>query len=167
MKIELKGIKFYQSMSDETNCFEGYLYVDGKKCGYVRNDGRGGNTFISPIDVKTRDLFNECEKYCKSLPKYKLTFDNEDHYYDNNIEYVVDDLFEKWLEEKETKKLEKKMVNHIMWGIPNGYSYTSVKFIKPLNQIDRSLLQKYLDKYKKEFKEGEKFLNTNLVGFDL
>ena len=84
-----------------------------------------------------------------------------------NLEYYVDDLFEEWLKQKEQKKLEKKMVDSLMWGIPNGYSYRFVKFKKPLNQIDRTLLQSYIDKYKREFKENEVFLNTNLEGFNL
>lgn len=42
MNIELKNIKIHQDMSDETNCFSATIYVDGKKAGTVRNDGRGG-----------------------------------------------------------------------------------------------------------------------------
>jgi hypothetical protein len=85
----------------------------------------------------------------------------------SNLEHVVDDLFEKWLTDKELKKFEKKMINHIMWGVPNGSSHYHVKFLKPLNQIDREILQKFLNKYKKDFKTGEQFLNTNLEGFIL
>ncbi len=31
-------------MSEETNCFVADLYINGKKIGYVKNDGRGGCT---------------------------------------------------------------------------------------------------------------------------
>jgi hypothetical protein len=54
------------------------------------------------------------------------------------------------------------MVDTVMWGIPNGHSYTQVKFKVPLAQIPTEKLQGYLDKYKKDFDKDEKFLNTNL-----
>ena len=43
MKIELKSIKFYSSMSEETFCYEGVVWVDGQKIGRVSNDGHGGS----------------------------------------------------------------------------------------------------------------------------
>ena len=41
MKITLKNVKHYESMSEETDCFEASLYVDGKKVGRVSNRGTG------------------------------------------------------------------------------------------------------------------------------
>ena len=41
MKIEVKGIKYFSSMSDETNCFQATLYVDGKKVATCENQGCG------------------------------------------------------------------------------------------------------------------------------
>ena len=84
-----------------------------------------------------------------------------------NLEHKVDELFEEWLKQKETKKFEKKMVNSLLWGVPNGQTYHQVKFKVPLNQIPRERLQQFIDKYKEEFQEGEVFLNTNLEGFNL
>jgi len=54
------------------------------------------------------------------------------------------------------------MVNTVMWGVPNGHSYTQVKFKVPLSQIPLAQLQGYIDKYKNDFKDGQVFLNTNL-----
>ncbi len=42
MKIELKAIRYFSSMSEETNCYEAGLYVDGRKIGRVSNRGTGG-----------------------------------------------------------------------------------------------------------------------------
>jgi len=39
MKVELKNVKFSEHMSEETNAFTADVYVDGKKCGYAKNDG--------------------------------------------------------------------------------------------------------------------------------
>ncbi|PYF74634.1 hypothetical protein [Pedobacter nutrimenti] len=45
MKIELKNIKYFDALSEETTLFNANLYIDGKKAGIVKNDGRGGSTF--------------------------------------------------------------------------------------------------------------------------
>lgn len=167
MKIELKNVKFSEHLSEETNAFTANLYVNGKKCGYVRNDGCGGDTMVQNYDGTTRNLFHECEEYCKTLPPRTYKFNGKTHEYPANIENFVDDLFEDWLKQKELKKLEKKMVDSLLWGVPNGSSYHQIKFKIPLTQIDRVKLQGYINKYKGEFKENEIFLNTNLQGFDL
>lgn len=168
MKIEIKNVSFNERMSEETNAFVADVYVNGKKCGYAKNDGRGGSTFVNPYGGKYRDLFVEGERYCESLPDVVYNPEGMKPFsVKSNMENVVDELFEQWLKNRDQKKLEKKMENHIMWGVPNGHSYMLVKFLKPLNQIDKKIIQSYLDKYKTEFKEGEKFLNTNLDGFNL
>ena len=51
MDIQLKSIKFSEHLSEETNAFTANLYVDGKKIGYCRNDGRGGNTLVQPYGI--------------------------------------------------------------------------------------------------------------------
>jgi len=167
MKIELKNVKFSEHMSEETNAFTADVFVNGKKCGYAKNDGCGGSTNVQSFP-ETRDLFKQAEDYCKTLPDTVHEVEGMKPFVmKSDLESVVDELFETWLNNKELKKLEKKMENHIMWGKPKGSSYVQVKFLKPLNQIDKGILQSMINKYKKEFKEGEKFLNTNLDGFDL
>lgn len=61
-----------------------------------------------------------------------------------------------------TKKLLKKMESAILWGVPDGIAYTQVKFKIPLAKIPLIQLQGLIDNYKKQFKRGEVFLNTNL-----
>ena len=167
MKIELKNVKFSEHMSEETNAFTADVFVDGKKVGYCKNDGCGGSTNVQSFP-ETREQFKKAEDYCKTLPDIEFNGSGFKSFtMKSDLEMVVDELFETWLKDKETKKLEKKMENHVMWGKPKGSSYVQVKFLKPLKQIDKGILQSMLNKYKKEFKEGEQFLNTNLDGFDL
>ena len=71
MKFELKAIKFYESMSEETNCFQGKLYINGKYVADVKNDGRGGCTDIRPLDKLTGKVISEANKYLASQPKKK------------------------------------------------------------------------------------------------
>ena len=40
MKIEVKAVKVHHDMSEETLCFSGNLYVDGKKICQISNRGR-------------------------------------------------------------------------------------------------------------------------------
>ena len=42
MKIEVKAVKVHHDMSEETLCFSGNLYVDGKKICQISNRGNGG-----------------------------------------------------------------------------------------------------------------------------
>ena len=75
---------------------------------------------------------------------------------------TIDDAeFDRMEKAKEAKKLEKKFENHVIWGVPNAPSYTQVKFSHPLSKYPKDKLQEAIDKYKKNFKPGEVFLNTN------
>lgn len=165
MKIELKGVKFYEKMSEETNAFFADVYVDGKKCGFAKNDGRGGNTFVSPYGGVNRDLFVECENWLKTQPQINIGSEEKPYMIDSDMESMVDHLFENWLKERDQKKLEKKMETCLIWGTPNRYSF--INFKSPINNVDKMILQRYIDKYRPTLKEGEKFLNTNLVGVKL
>jgi len=69
MKIELKNIKHYEGMSEETFCFEASLCVNGKKIGRVSNRGHGGG-HIYDFRGESGDL----DKWCRTnLPKWKLS----------------------------------------------------------------------------------------------
>lgn len=43
MKIQLKAIKYYRSLSRGTHCYEANLYVNGTNVATVSNDGNGGS----------------------------------------------------------------------------------------------------------------------------
>jgi len=63
--IELKNVKVYVGMSQETTAFTASLYIDGKKAADVRNEGRGGDNWPSFADRDLRDRFYA---FCESLP---------------------------------------------------------------------------------------------------
>jgi len=174
MKIELKNLKINLTFSEETTMFTADLAVNGVLVGEANNDGRGGCTFYSvrTYDAKkqtflsdsekerNRELLKQAETYCLSLPKVRV--EEYDFEFDMNLEHFIDNLVTAELEKKEKKKMEKQMVNSIIWGKPKGHSYSQVKFKIPLAQVTTNRLQEIVDKYKKELKEGEVFLNTNL-----
>jgi hypothetical protein len=166
MKIELKNIKINLTFSEETIMFQADVFVNGKKTAYANNDGRGGCTFYNSYHAPNNDEdLRQAEAFCKALPKVRV--EEYDFEYDMNLEHFIDNLIEDELKKKEQKKLEKKMADTIMWGIPNGNCYVQVKFKIPLAKIPTTRLQEFVDKYKKEFQEGHKFLNTNLEGLGI
>lgn len=167
MKIELKNVKFSEFASEETNCFAADLYVDGKKIGFCKNDGHGGNTWVHNLDMNTVNKFREVEEYCKTLPP--IVYGGFS--IPSSLENVVDNLFEEWLEEKNKKKMQKKLEKSMLKGIciedGNGFILATFKFggkVVPL--ADGFRVQPILEHIKEfcitEKKKGKKILNTNL-----
>lgn len=175
MKIELKNISFNERMSEETNCFVADLYINGKKIGYVKNDGRGGSTDIHALDKEFWSIIKQAEEYCISLGIVKCEEYNFE--YQMTLEHKVDELFEEWLKAKEFKKLEKKFENNIVFGLPNGISYSMVHFkdkqkfkdIKKLHGSEQAYISilKLVNHVKPQLKNGEVILNNNLAEFGI
>lgn len=63
MKIELKNVKHAAFASQETDCFQASVYIDGARAGEVSNEGHGGPNRYEPWALQTR--INE---YAKTLP---------------------------------------------------------------------------------------------------
>lgn len=121
MKIELKNIKFYEKLSEETNCFTADLYIDSKHTAYVQNEGRGGNTDIrwARKHDGDKERITQAEEYCKTLPDVDgLKMD---------LEFHVDLLFEDYLKAKAQKRLEKHMTTGICFGNESNYSIQTYK----------------------------------------
>ena len=62
MKIELKKIKVFDEMSDETTCFCADVWIDGKFEGRVQNSGQGGCNDYAPHRLK-----DVLQKHAESL----------------------------------------------------------------------------------------------------
>lgn len=132
MKIELKQVKHYERLSEETNCFSAFIYVNGIKCASAENRGVGGNTDIWPLDIKFKDLVKQAEDFCKTMPPYIFSDGDTMPY---TLEILVDELLEKYLDEKHkekhAKKMEKLFSNCIVIG--NEKEYISIKLKQPLS----------------------------------
>lgn len=175
MKIELKKLKIAEHMSEETTAFTADIFIDGKEAGYAKNDGHGGCTFYQHYPGKkftsggftfdeNAELIKKAEKFCLTLPekKYDMGGGRSPLVIKMDLENFIDGLVEDELKKKDEKKLQKKMLNHIMWGVPGSNSYVQVKLPKPVASYPLPAIQKAIDTYKKDFKKGEVFLNTNL-----
>ena len=100
MRIELKSIKHYPSMSEETECYEADLWVDGVKIGHVSNRGTGG------CDDFHGDwaAFERADAWCKAnLPKWGSEFDGADEH-ESDLEMHCANLLQDWLVEKDMLK---------------------------------------------------------------
>lgn len=125
MKIELKNVKYFESMSEETACFQADIFVNGKKVGYCKNDGQGGETFVAPYP-EHRSIFNNAAEYCTTLPP---AYVGEKITIRNSLSHVVDDLLMDWLKAKELKKLEKNCEKGICHALSeNELSYVIQNF---------------------------------------
>ena len=168
MKIELKNLKINEAFSEETTCFMADVFVNGKKVGHARNDGRGGCTFIHAYPNQHK-LLAEAEKFCSELPKQVIDFGDRTHEFAQTLDSVVDDLVFAKEKEKEDKKIEKLCENNIVWGKPNGMSYKMLSFKGKIKFADvkktiqgQKALERLIDRVKGELKEGEIIFNKNL-----
>ncbi len=66
MKIELKNIKYAEFASQETNCYEASLHVNGRKIGLVYNEGHGGPDGFYPTQPSDRKIYSEADAWCKA-----------------------------------------------------------------------------------------------------
>jgi len=161
MKFQLKAIKFYESMSEETNCFQGKLYINNKYVADVKNDGQGGNTWVQGIDKVSNEIIAEAEKYLSMQPKKKS--DMYDFEYIRTIESEVDDLFGDWLQVKEDIKFNKQMDKGILYGTKYCYQMTYWKNISITAMLNNPTGKARLIQVVKDLKaKGKTILNTNL-----
>jgi hypothetical protein len=168
MKIELKKISFNERMSEETNCFVADLYINGKKVGYVKNDGHGGCTDYRGYNPADNQVIKDAEAYCKTLPKVKYNTSE----WENSLEHVIDQLFEDWIMAKLNAKAEKQklklMENAIIIGKPNTVDYIYFKQKRKLSDFPVNVLQPFIDGLKaKHCTGGKVILNTNLQALGL
>jgi hypothetical protein len=168
MKIELKSLKIYDRMSEETIAFTADVYVNGKKVAYAKNDGCGGSTYYNRYPNSDNALLNEAEAYCKSLPPEKSTLGDKTLELPQSLESVIDEWVYRVFNEKETakfqKKLEKNMEKGLCFGTPDHYEIITWKglTIPQMMAIGKGrdvLRAKILEMESK----GKKVLNTNIL----
>jgi hypothetical protein len=168
MNVELKKISFSERMSEETSCFVADLFINGKKVGYCKNDGRGGCTEYHGNTKEDNVLIAKAEKYFKSLPKVHSEEYNFD--YDQSLENVIDDCLTAYLKDRAIKsmrkKLQKKFSVAICYGkiSDNGAEYATTYWKgRTLAEIPLQYLQKAYDDVKaKKLQDGDVILNDNL-----
>lgn len=171
MKIELKKFYSNERFSEETNCFQSELYLNGKKVGYCSNDGKGGPTSYHGIEHYWSEDIKRMEEYCKTLPPivYTKEKDGMDFTINMTLEHYIDNLVQEQLDKKEKKKKEKDMLKGLVYS-KSRWGYYSIGWkghtIETLlqSQTGRIVLKK---KIKELQEQGYKIENTNLPFLNL
>ena len=147
--------------------FKADLYVNGKKCAYANNDGRGGCTFYREYSQETRGLLILAEEWAKALPSTFHTYGEKTLEINSNLEHWIDnvvyDISNKKVIEKHKKKLAKDMLKGICYGSDNGYKILHWKGYTLEQILNRNEGRTLVTKKIQELVErGETILNTNL-----
>ena len=133
MKIELKNLKHSSRFSEETLQFVANIYVDGKKVGFIENDGRGGCSDYRFSDSSTEDLVS---KFVDNLPPDTYEFNNETHSMKYSVESYLYHLACEIVDEKERVKENKRLIK------------MEEKFRKEFSAKGRPVLVKVFDEKK-------------------
>jgi len=114
MKIELKSIKHYPSMSEETECFDADLWIDGKKIGHLSNRGTGGCDDFHGDHA----AFAAADAWCReNLPRIEFNHgDDAPMSIDADLETHCGDLLAQHIAGKELDRLIKRQVIGILDG---------------------------------------------------
>lgn len=109
MKIELKNIKINHSFSEETLCYTGVVYINGKKAGFVKNDGHGG---CSHVHADDRELVSQADKYFADQPAKDVRYGDRDEDvlkdFKETLDSYLDNLAYDHSNAKEAAKVAKK-----------------------------------------------------------
>lgn len=146
LQIELKNIKYFAAMSEETSCFQATVFVEGKKAGMAENSGHGGPTSIDPFTLQ-----KQIDEFAATLPKETLDLgDGKTFESAQTAESLINKLLHRYLGEKELRKrLSKRLVftKKNASGIYQTKTLTAAEMQKQMsnpklyevNQIDKLL----------------------------
>lgn len=122
MKIELRNIKYAAFASQETNCYEAALYVDGNRIGFVSNEGYGGPDNFHGDEA----AYKAADAWCKAnLPKWDMSeFGGGSRHlekHDTDLEMYCGTLLAEWLSLRDMRRAMKKKILFQKVGEPGIY----------------------------------------------
>ena len=108
--LELKSVKFFAQMSEETLCFHANVYWKGKKIGTIKNAGHGGEC-EDWADLDKREQWAEMEAWIDTLPERQVNFEGSKPFsYPESVDTLCNDLVTDFLYRRDFKKLCNKWV---------------------------------------------------------
>ena len=114
--VEIKNLKVAEHLSEGSLAFTASVWINGKKAGDAKNNGRGGNNDVDLWDRteeqvrRNKELHDELAEYVK-----QFTYENGQHTVDTYIGELVD-------KEYERQDLKKACRNKTVFRIP-GKAY--------------------------------------------
>lgn len=146
--LEIKGIKHAAFASQETHCYEGSLYLNGKRIGVVSNEGHGGCDSFSPCGKledgsyhKNNKLFEDACWHMKDEGTWVSEWDGAEH--PLTMEIWCGDMVNQWLNYKDFKSYIKSKVVYVKPD-EKAISYVSFKGVKKVTQ-------RYIDHVKAKY----------------
>lgn len=104
--IELRGIKVHASMSEETNCYEATLVVDGEVWGRVSNHGQGGpDNFHGTKGRSYSDVAELNKRIAATYPKVDISDIGISEPLTPDLELVCGEILTDHLIQKDLKRL--------------------------------------------------------------
>jgi hypothetical protein len=86
MKIELKNIKHFKSMSEETNACQADVWADGVKVGSLKNSGRGEGMY----PCVSADVQQKMNEWAAKQPKCKTKYGEFDFTLDHFFAMLIE-----------------------------------------------------------------------------
>jgi hypothetical protein len=110
MDAELRKVKVYKGMSEETVAFTAELWWFGNHIGYVKNDGRGGDNHISHLfdgrGLNTGPQVEAFGKWCKDQPNQHGLGMSADLYISLMLDdYELEQQMKRWCKKSTVVKL--------------------------------------------------------------
>ena len=172
INVVLKSVKFHEG-HDTMIGFNADVWINGTKCFSAYDSAHGGcfeyNNYTYNVSdtkkAKILDLIAELEAHIKTLPpqKFKLNSNDHTHSLDYDMDLYINDLLQEFEKNKEKKKMLKLQLTSILFGVPNGGSYSYLNYKKPLSDIPQHILKIKFDGIVKKYCTGDVvILNTNL-----
>jgi len=107
MTFTLKGFKHSKFASQETECYQTDVLIDGELAFRAINSGQGGpDMYVTYGPNYNRGLLEKAQEFCKTLPSTQ----SGDYIFDSDLELVMQDMITHIL----TKGDENKALNKIL-----------------------------------------------------
>lgn len=113
MKISLTKVKHAKWASEETECYEAVVCIDGVPCIHASNEGHGGSTFLRDLP-NHKGSVDKLEAYAATLPPTVSATLKDPHdetkpfTMDRSADDLVDELLYDWLELRYLRNALKK-----------------------------------------------------------
>lgn len=104
---QLKNVKEYKALSEETIAFSANLYKNNKKVASCRNDGRGG---CNDVDWESESERQSFTQYISKQPSETIQFGNESMELMMSEDMFISNLLHKYLEKKDDENQIKKSI---------------------------------------------------------
>jgi hypothetical protein len=139
-RVELRNVKHAQFASEETDCFEAAVYIDGVKTGTVSNDGHGGCNRYEP-----HDLVVTLEAIALQGPRIKTDCMTKGQFLelDPDADTLIGEKLNAWLQERDFKRLIKRVVIKLPTDKPGEFRIVGTKALKPTPEVLASIARQY------------------------